>query len=423
MGAADDIILSPPVQKRIDEGLTDLTGQKMTYKDFVDLYMRPQVTRAEGSTWRGFVSQRKRIIDKMLRPNFESFLMEDLANGRAIEVTAIPGVGPLMPIQSIKKILGDAKEQKNVPGNNAADRETLEQLQQIGRDLDMPIDEVNDFARTFIEMRPTINALAALWDDLKVDRLYQSTAKAGYYVTGCDLDVQRAVSCFARIQTSPESADVMYRRVPEEQRIPAPCHFNLRLVIDTSGSMACFQEQVRKTAVALGASLYVKNTESTLQGDRLTCGLEVRRFSGRSETILPCTENLNIRELMVWYPQITMGGGTADHIALQDINRAITPAVVSKIRDGSQVEIVIEITDGDTCDSNATMQQLRAFEKKGVLSGAINLSGFTSGMFDQIWNRGPIKRGLYISKPEDLPEALQKMIKQFIAESPNLKRT
>jgi hypothetical protein len=147
MGAADDITLSPEVQKRIDEGLADLTGQKMTYQDFVDLYMRPQVTRAEGSTWRGFVSQRKRIIDKMLRPKFESLLMGDLAGGRVIEVPVIPGVGPLMPIQSIKKILGDAKERKNVLGNNAADRETLNQLQQIGEDLDMPVDDVNDFRR------------------------------------------------------------------------------------------------------------------------------------------------------------------------------------------------------------------------------------------------------------------------------------
>jgi hypothetical protein len=212
--------------------------------------------------------------------------------------------------------------------------------------------------------------------------------------------------------------------------------------------MTAVQQLVRETAVALGASLYVKNQESALKGDRITCGLEVRRFSGGSETILPCTENLSIRELMKWFPHVTMGGGTADHIALSAINQAIDPATVVRIRDGSQIEIVIEITDGDTCDPTETKRQLKKLENKGVLTGAINLKrgyystvqddsdtvhkpantgagGYDFGgcLFEQIWNSGPFKRGLAISDPNQLPDSIRKMIKRFIETSPNLRKS
>lgn len=439
MGVADDITLSPAVQKRIDAGLTDLTGQTMSYKDFVDLYMRPQISHSQGKSWRGSVSQRKRIIDRLLRPEFETLLEGDLASGRAILVPGIRGIGSVLSNKSIKDILDDADENPPPGPLSAADRETLSQLHTIGEDLQMPVSDINDFANIFMRMRPTINSLAAVWDELVIDRLTQGYARQGFYVTGCDLDIQRAVSRFAQIETSPESAHVMYRRVPHEERIPAPCHFNLRLIIDTSGSMTIVEKLVRETAVALGASLYVKNQESALKGDRLTCGLEVRRFSGGVETILPCTENLTVRELMQWFPQVTMGGGTADHIALMDIDQSLDPATVSRIQSGSQVEIVIEITDGDTCNPTETKRQLKKLESKGVLTGAINLrniirptstshisqasdvavahNSFAGCLFEQIWNSGPFKRGLTISTPEQLPESIRTMIQRFIETS------
>jgi hypothetical protein len=457
MGIADDIVLSPEVQERIDRGVIDPSGNQISYQDFLDLYMRPAIERESGDLWQGLVSQRKRIIDRLIRPDFEQFLSNDIASGRAIVVPSHAGVGTLMSPQSLKKIVDDAKRVKKEGKPSSADRQREQQLRDIGKDLEMPVSTVNDFISTFNRMQPTINSLAKVWDELRFVGEHRSIGKDGYYARGIDLDVQRVVGQFPQILHSPENALIMYRRVPKDERIPIPRQFNLRIIIDTSGSMACIQQQVRETAVALGASLYVKNQEAALRGDAIACGFEVHRFSGDSKNILPCTNKITVRDLMSWYPEVTMGGGTSDHFALMTINNSITGEAIERIGSGSQVEIVIEITDGDTSNPGATKEQIKILEKKGVLVGAINLSNssylrsylrnqvnsnsspannplseddYDQGivgeilssrrfsLFDQIWNSGEQKRGLYVEQVEELPKVLGNMISRFIELSP-----
>lgn len=161
---------------------------------------------------------------------------------------------------------------------------------------------------------------------------------------------------------------------------------------------------------------------------------------------------------MRWYPEVTMGGGTADHFALAAINKSIDGNVISKIESGERIEIVIEITDGDTCDPGSTQRELKKLERKGVLTGAINLAARRTrqtlasyagslesqadsaeqagnrelssyyrrmitdsaliigrnSIFEQIWNSGEFKRGLHVSDPAELPQALSVMIRRFI---------
>lgn len=471
MGTADDILLSPEVQEKIQRGLRDPGGENISYKDFLDTYMRPPVENDPSVAWKANISQRKKVIDKLIRPDFESFLHSDIESGMIKFIPSIRGVGSLLPVKSLKDILKDAERVKVEGKPSQSSREQERQIRQIGNDLKLPVDTVNKFLSSYKRMTPTINALAKVWEELKFVGVSRGFNRDGFYSRGFDIGIQRVIQQFPSIQTAPDEARVMYRRVPYDERTPIPRHFNLRLILDTSGSMHSIQQEVRDAAVAFGASLYVKNQESKLDGNRISCGMEVHRFSGGSEKLMSHTSTITIRDLMQWYPSITMGGGTADHFALAEINRSIGSTEEAQIRSGERVEIVLEITDGDTSNPMATISELKSLQKKGVLVGAINLAAHTQreyikemlgsyeelsdedddvedeldddenlfsvdklkkqylGMygglgthtlFEQIWNSGSIKRGIHVPSPEALPGEMSKLIQTFIETSPGI---
>jgi hypothetical protein len=471
MGTADDISLSPEVKERIERGLREPGGENITYRDFLDTYMRPPVENGPSATWKANISQRKKVIDKIIRPDFESFLQTDIGTGKIKFIPGIRGVGSLLPVDSLEDILKDAERVKVEGKPSQASREQERQIRQIGKELQLPVDTVNKFLSSYKKMTPTINALAKVWEELKFIGINRGFNRDGFYSRGHDIGIQKVIQDFPAIQTSPGEARVMYRRVPYDERTPVPRHFNLRLILDTSGSMEFIQQEVRDAAVAFGASLYVKNQESNLDGNRISCGMEVYRFSGGSEKLMSHKSDITIRDLMRWYPSIKMGGGTADHFALAEINRSISSAEEAQIRSGERVEIVLEITDGDTCNPNQTISELKSLQKKGVLVGAINLSPHkmrehmrellqscgaeydeeddvtedpegdddcslidhhrrslfgmskihgTFTLFEQIWNSGAIKRGIYVANPESLPIEMSKLIHTFIETSPGI---
>jgi hypothetical protein len=471
MGTADDISLSPEVRQRIDRGLRDPGGETISYQDFLDTYMRPPVENDPSAAWKANISQRRKVIDKLIRPDFESFLQTDIESGKIKCIPCIRGVGSLLPVDSLEEILKDAERVKVEGKPSQSSREQERQVRQIGKDLKLPVDTVNKFLASYKKMTPTINALAKVWEELKFIGIHRGFNRDGFYSRGYDIGIQKVIQQFPAIQTSPDDARVMYRRVPFDERTPIPRHFNLRLILDTSGSMHFIQQEVRDAAVAFGASLYVKNQESILDGNKISCGMEVHRFSGRSEKLMSHKTDITIRDLMQWYPSITMGGGTADHYALADINHSIGSVEEGQIRSGERVEIVLEITDGDTSNPTQTISELKSLQKKGVLVGAINIAAHgqhqqmrellhscgvesdeedidddeseidsdlfsvdqyrkallgasrmygTYTLFEQIWNSGPIKRGIYVPNPESLPAEMSKLIHTFIETSPGI---
>jgi hypothetical protein len=253
------------------------------------------------------------------------------------------------------------------------------------------------------------------------------------------LSVKKVVTDWGKIQQAPDEVPVMERTRYLEKEEWKPRSFRLRVLPDLSGSMDFDIERVQELAIALSASLSVINAESHLSdpdSPRITCALDIVGFSDEAVPIIEGNDEITVREIMKTYGKIHTVGGTSDHTALERVNSSLDQQTVEAIKQGDIIDIMIEITDGETTNPALSRKLVDEIAAKGVIVGAIKF-GYGVRLdaksdkpeedikkevelsqrdtFSQIWNEGQTeKRGFSIRKAEELVPMLYQMLKKQI---------
>lgn len=447
MDAADDVTVAPELKQLIDAGVK-LGSRQVSYKDLIDRFLRPVIGKNE--TWNATISERKQIIDGTIRPIFERLLAKDLQEERIMVVDgiilvpgsgpgaiAIPGKGTGIPIE-FPEIMGgslnpDELEQlledkiASEDEGQVAKKQIEGQLGKMAGEVGLTPEEAEDFQRIYQIALPQAQAFIDLFERLKVKETVTERDKQGYFRTGGELDVPEAIRKFGRITRDPGRAELMNRKTVDEREVVVPVRVRLRLVPDLSASMDDCIEELRIVVIALGIAMSTMNIESRTRNEDFRCTLDVIGFNGQAVPIAHKLQEIHLPEIMRIYQRLSAGGGTSDHYALDLIRSSLSLEDREKIRKGEIVDILVEITDGETSNpaqSEALVNELSAL---GLRMSAISIEPSPEiselfkrfGMkhelgrtFDLIWK----EKGRKITSPDEASMAIFDSIKHSITQ-------
>lgn len=365
MEAAEDVKLSPEVQKEIDQGITDLSGKNLSYKELINRYLRPVLTGKATKDWSASISQRKMIIDLYIRPVFEKLLKNDLQNGRTRDLESDDS-----DLEVAKEVLKDAlkKEiEKNLTQREKQNKERQNQVHEILRNSGLNPKEVQDFMQAYARMYPTILELADLWQRIRQKDISFSPEDRGFFPKGHRLDIQKTIQEFPGISSGSDSSRIMYKRVFDEVVRYNPKKLWLTIVPDMSGSMDQDMEKVRDLCVALAGSFSIINQQQDSLGQEgLRCELSVIGFDDQIHPLLTKSDNTQLVDVAKIYAKLQALGGTSDHLALDYYLKLVSDDIQESINSGEIFPIVIEITDGDTSAPAESRKLINQINRLGI---------------------------------------------------------
>lgn len=474
MDSADDIKLSPQVRKIVDSGIK-LGGVNLGFKDLIDRFLRPVVGKSDG--WQATITQRKEIIDGTIRPIFEGLIRQDLEEQRIMVVyvpgspfglpsdgfgsgeamVGIPcsgeceggipvnmpggGKGFIKPME-VPELLGGSLDpdeleellRERIEENESMDpglKEIMRQLGLMAGTAGLTPDEARDFQRIYKIALPHAQELIELFERLKTKEISIEVQKDGFYRTGTSLDVPQAILRFGDIQEDPSQVEVMNRRRNIEHEVVRPVQLRIRLLPDLSGSMGVCIEQLRVAVIAVGIAMSTMNIECRSRGEDFRCTLDVIGFNGSPIPIAHKLKEIHLPEIMRIYQRLSASGGTSDHHALELVKSTISPEDREKILRGEIVDILIEITDGETTQPEVSRSLVQQLSQIGVRMSAIRFGSddlpsllygsyrrralidpIDTETFTEIWG----DRGRIIGSVSELSPALFSLLKDSIEE-------
>lgn len=289
------------------------------------------------------------------------------------------------------------------------------------------------FKQREAEVAPYLDDLARLWRRI----VFGSSKKMergieGHFATGTELDVQEAINEWSKIQKGDlEKVKVMKKMVTRETLVEKPEIIRVRVVGDLSGSMDSAKRKIlEQCLVLLLSSLHEFNTYLNLTRaqtrTKLTADTEAWVFGDREKTkkvkrlrsdaageeeqatIVRMFEDL--RETL---------GGTYDHVPLEMIFSELTPEDKEKIANGKIMEILFEITDGESSDAAAAENAVTLLAQAGVIARAFQIGDVGADKrqrFDQVWNSGRKEAWGYVigENIENLLPAVTILLKQYL---------
>jgi hypothetical protein len=436
MGTADDIQLSPEVAAVIEEGIIDL-GKQYTYKKFIRQFLWPKLDK--GSAYQATVGQRKSKIERCIEPIFERLLKQDIEKNK--DLTA-PNHGQNLPdIGNLDDALSDArakKAEREMSPEDRAKREAKRQAEKMAEKSGLNPEEAKKFLEFYEEMQPTIKDLCDLWRRLRTEVKEWVRYRDGFYKTGANLSVPEYIRRYATISQKPDQVPIMERDIYEQESEYRPRTFRLTLMPDLSGSMSGDIEKVQKLAIALAASLSTMNSEAHMNDDpdAISCGLDVIGYSDNAVPILEGKKEVSLADIMKTFGSIKVISGTSSDTALKRISENITPDSVAAMAMGDEINILIELTDGDTNNPAESIRLLDQIEKAGYHTGAIKFGYGVRSLdrasdkpeedlrkaeeasirdtFGQMWNRNGQYKGVRINKPSEVTSAVYRIIDKLL---------
>jgi len=464
MGVAHDVTLSPEVKKIFDDGIMDFSGDRVSFKEFIDLHFRP--TSCATPTERERITRRSLVAHLKLYPILQELLKLDDEAGRtqaeqksrsgaakssgapnpgdqssvgAAEGDATPDNGPgNLPdkvIQDLIKHFTEKKAEREMSPEERRKREQQRQIRAAGSGVGVPPHKTDKFIEVVERVRPFVDQLKDAWDEIQTESSTMLTDVDGPFTRGFSLNLPAAVRDFHNVMNNPSGARVQNRRVPNEVVREFPVELMVRLVIDCSGSMSGQLSEVEAAVVAVGMSLQAKNLEAIDDGRPFTCGLQVVTFQGQgaSKEVLPRTHAIRVTDLLRSYGSIHADGGTFDDEALRIVEESVASLPAAIELDTKRIDLVIEITDGATQTEAQTRAAIARLEARGMIMSAIfigeddaassgsqppnanadqsNGAPFPSNddQFDRLWQH----RGIRIADVAALPQAISRLVNRI----------
>lgn len=259
------------------------------------------------------------------------------------------------------------------------------------------------FQRYERQIEPYLTDLSKFWRQIVYGKTSEVGRKMqGHFNTGMELDVQKAVDEFPRIERGEMfKTRTMKRMMPESVEVERPELIRVRLLGDVSGSMDEERMEVlRQCYVLILSSLnefnaYLDLTRSATKSP-LRADTEARTFGQQARIIKPLDRDIagtDSRGALVKSFGVLLNSGdenrTNDGEALSQIVQSLTPEDRLKITNKKIMEIVFELTDGGSTDASVAREAITALSDMGVIVKAFQIgepSREDKRTFDQVWN-------------------------------------
>lgn len=221
-----------------------------------------------------------------------------------------------------------------------------------------------------------------------------------------------------------EALDVYDRKEFTSRLKLKPSRIRMRLVLDGSGSMDESKlDAVKEVVVLMSEALSSFEAEMNLRfklKEPFVVDTEVRMFGSTTEVVKPFAQGKTSSE-QEWadrfkaFSQINGGwGGTSDCLPLQAIAADITPEYSQELESGSTVDMVVEVTDGETQTQPQTIEAIQDLEDRKMTTRCL-LIGYSqdadTAYFDATWNWEPgVKRGENVHEIATLPVKMANLL-------------
>lgn len=418
MQTADDIVLSPEVRQIVDQEIY-FVGETIKISDLLDRYFTPVIGRNTGA-WRASISERFDLASQTLTPIFEKLLADDIKAGRDLKQTAskMEGLEPSLD-DSKKAIQGIIKKAKETPQDRDK-KEREKQATKVAEGAGLSPKQAKDFARILQEVQPQINEIVEIFKRVRVRDTTYVVEEAGHYKTGDRLDVNEAVIKYGKILSAPNKVELFTIDQYREKVNYHPKKIRLWLLPDLSSSMQGDQVDLQKITVALGAAMATLCLQAEYDPSVIKGELGIVGFEAKEEEILDPKNSATLAGVADAFTKLECNGGsTNDHYALKNVRdriRAEHVATADAAQAAEVVDIIIEITDGDTTTPTASKKMISDLVELGAKIAAIRIKRHndSGAVFNDIWNGTETKRGHEVDSVGQIGGVLRNVLSEWM---------
>jgi uncharacterized protein YegL len=445
MGMSQDYldILNPEIQEVIANGYTKF-GKTLRFEDIIKDKLLPNTPIQNLRRRDDSLTECRKWIDKYILPTYLELLeldheevekQQDQQSGLTAEMNkeAAKAEQDMAVWKDILKNASAKKVERNLTDEEMANKKRHDDLAKIwddqeAKDKSGRSDKTGsasggerqanfaDFYNRLQKMRSVSEKLKQLWQRICHIDETEEVSYQGHYKTGSKLDIKKTIREMPTILSHPEQAEIFERKVHSFEQDVIPKNFSITLLLDESGSMHGKKiEAVKDFTIAMADSLGNFNAENSRNARRkkiepIHAELEI---IGYDRTLLPILEqdkDIQIGDIMQAYGKILARGGTNDKVAFEYVLNKIrnkNSGKAKKLKDSEDIQIVLEITDGDT-DSGDIRQQLETLGviACGILVGGANVEKFRTNF--------PNSNGVVIDNIDKLPTAVELLIEKVL---------
>lgn len=338
---------------------------------------------------------------EFLLPLYEKLLEEDEKEKKLEQIPEFLGefnIDEGLDEETIKKIKEAVEKPEKSP--NEKYKDYLEsQITQKGREKGFSEKEIKRILEIEERTEKIVRDLEDLWENfIQHSTEYERSRRAGFK-TGASISPEKLLSQLPVLLAQPSQAEIFYRYVEEEKKEEIkPKRIVFYLLLDLSGSMGePKREAVQEVAYALTKSLinFYRTGKLAMVGEEFPISINYRLIgfgSSIQELTEPTPEEKRKREKIdtperdldkeLWQAIFDIQRinlqGTEDMLALNEVKRELEedPQIEEKLKEGEEIWIVLEITDGETTTASESKKLVEELNRKpNVFCRAIQIPG------------------------------------------------
>lgn len=365
MGVGGDLVVSPEVQRALDDPLKH-NGRQYTTQGLIERYLVPAIGIRSRGEWRATVSERKSVIDKTFRKRFEALVEIDKEEGRDPNQGSV--FGDLEGVEASVDDLDQAtrvaeqiqREANKSPDEKAADGRKKAVYDEAKEHLSA--EQAQDLAETYSKVYPQILQVVDILKEIVRKEIDYRKTQQGFFTSGQHLDNGETVERIHTVQTNPSQARVFKRDVYEEVVTEQPQHVRIWAVFDLSGSMDGDIQLVRELSVIFAGAVRTLSLGAELEQHPLRGSFAAVGYSDDAFEILPLKEGLTFGDIAESYGELFARGGTYEAPALGKV----VAQLANLERDESVVDIVVAVTDGETAGESESRVEIQRLKDLGA---------------------------------------------------------
>jgi hypothetical protein len=363
-----EIQINDKVREKINQKINFFGREYSSVEDFV----QKEIFNSEKT-----ITEQVFIFEKFLIPIYEELLEEDKKSGRIKEIQRKLGDFPVeieISEEDAKKLAEVIKEIQKSP-----DKKYQENLDEIfknwAKDKGFSEEEIKRMEEIKERTLKIIEDLEDIWENFIQRSTEFTIEKTGGYKRGVSISPEKLISQLPILLTNPKEAEVFARYLPETKSEEIkPKKINLELIVDLSGSMdEDKRKAVQEVAYAINKSLinFYRTGVLSVADSGAEFPVTINyRILGFGDTVGELTEtteeekrerakkdrpNRDLDEELIRailkIEKIDLVG-TQDAKALRIVEQEITPEIEEKLKNGDEILVILEITDGETTTVN-----------------------------------------------------------------------
>lgn len=388
--------IDPQIQELLERERTLLGVQWNSLYDFV---------RDQLLNHRRNLTQVARVVKYFLSPFFEELLTEDIRDGNLPDDDDHDleegDIDALLDPKTAKELAEALKKARQSPTEQQEEgvRHHFEKWAQAQGISPQEFGRILEIQKM---TGPISDSLSTLWEQFiqrESGLVLEESDRT--FPTGTSVSGEALLANIPVLLTDPRKAEIYARHLPEEEREQIrPKKITLVLLVDVSGSM---HEEKKKIAIVQEAMYSVikslikfyRNSSLALEpyGEEFPVSVDYRMigFGNKTQELLERTPEENRTGQKRDLPGVDLDqqlatatinisrtnlGGTEDAPALQIVEESISSQREEALKNGDEILIVLEMTDGETQTAKRTKETVaRLNGRKNVFCRAIQIPG------------------------------------------------